>query len=105
MSFRDLRTQKKKGHQQKRSSVCETRPYPALPRPVRVLGPDWLQPPVQDLAGVLSKPPNGYYAVSTAHTPQQQQGFALTAMPLASVPKDAAEGRVLGTVLVLVSLT
>lgn len=34
----------------------------------------------------------------------QELDLTLTAMPLASVPKEAAEGQVLGTVLVLVSL-
>lgn len=34
----------------------------------------------------------------------QEVDSTLTAMPLASVPKEAAEGQVLGTVLVLVSL-
>ena len=34
----------------------------------------------------------------------QDLDVTLTAMPLASVPKEAAEGQVLGTVLVLVSL-
>lgn len=40
----------------------------------------------------------------SAHSDPQDLGFTFTAMPLASVPKEAAEGQVLGTVLVLVSL-
>lgn len=37
------------------------------------------------------------------HVEEDTHTHTLTAMPLASVPKDAAEGQVLGTVCVLVS--
>lgn len=45
-----------------------------------------------------------FYSLSRNEETLHVLDFTLTAKPLQSVPKDAAVGQVLGTVLVLVSL-